>query len=71
MANGISGSAGNTGTTGGGGGAGGGTTSVIPRRPQPVFNDYEWYDGETKTLIDIWLARQEIKWKDKLKNLID
>ena len=37
---------------------------------EPVFNDYEWDDGETKTLIDIWLARQEVKWKNKLKELL-
>lgn len=32
---------------------------------EPVFNDYEWIDGETKTLIDIWLARTIEKIKNK------
>lgn len=40
MANGISGSAGNTGTGGGGGGAGGQPSSVMPRKLQPVFDDF-------------------------------
>lgn len=33
---------------------------------EPVFNDYGWSDWETKTLIDIGLARTEEKWKNKL-----
>ena len=33
---------------------------------EPIFNDYEWSDWETKTLIDIGLARTEEKWKNKL-----
>mgnify|MGYP001945161293 CR=1 FL=1 len=38
---------------------------------EPVFNDYEWDDWETKTLIEIWLARQEEKIKNKLKDFIN
>jgi len=34
---------------------------------EPVFNSYEWDDGETKTLIEIWFARQEKKLKNKIK----
>jgi len=37
---------------------------------EPIFNDYKWEDGKTKTLIDIWFARTEKKWKNKLQELI-
>lgn len=38
---------------------------------EPVFNNYEWDDGENKTLIEIWLARQEEKMKNRLKDFIN